>query len=310
MMLEGGVNMDYMKLMSKAIDFMHNQYDENILVADICEQVHLSPSHFSYIFRTLIGITAKDYLNRYRLYRAAVELKETNKRIIEIVFDNGFSSQQAFTKNFSQAYGISPAQFRKAHIPIITFPPSNIMKERGISMDINQSFENVIFESKGSFYVIGIETDINYNGIGKGTGYIADLYERWNSECFLDQIPDRVNGKVIYGITHEETEDDAAKYMICAEVSSLANIPSGFIGRKFNTCEYAIFETTLDVIFAGEFWRYFFKTWANEQGFEIPEVVYSKRNNILTRCPAFEVYDETWKDSSSIIKIYAPILRK
>jgi len=60
----------------------------------------------------LTGYTVKNYLNRYRMYQAARMLIKSNKRIIEIAVDVGFSSQQSFTKSFSQAYGISPAQYR------------------------------------------------------------------------------------------------------------------------------------------------------------------------------------------------------
>lgn len=302
--------MDYSELMSKATAFIHKEYGEAILVEDISAHIHLSPSYFSFVFRTMTGFSVKEYLNRYRLYMAALELKETKKRIIEIVFDNGFTSQQAFTKSFSQAYGITPAKFRRLDISISSFPPSEKLPGRGVYMDIKQSFDNVQFERKESFFVIGIETDINYNGIGKGTDYISDLYERWNNENLLQRIPDQVNYKTIYGITHEETEDATAKYMIGTEVSTLENIPSGFIGRKFDACEYAVFHTTLDIVWTGEFWKYFFKTWAKEQNLDFPEIVFSKGEEAFTRYAAYEVYDDKWKDSSSVLKIYAPVLRK
>ena len=290
-LLERRMNMDYTALMRKAIAFIHERYDENFLISDISEQVHLSPSYFAHVFRTLTGFTVKNYLQRYRLYHAAVELKETDKRIIEIVFENGFSSQQAFTKSFSQFYGTSPAQFRKADISLSPFPPLNLLLERGITMELKKVFDNVRFVKKGSFLVVGIETDINYNGIGKGTGYISDLYERWYTDNLINIIPDQVNDSLIYGMTHESNDDDTAKYMVAVEVSSLKNLPAGLIGRRFESCEYAVFQCTLEDELSGKFFQYFYTTWLKEQGFKQPDSVNTTLGNIFSRYPTFEVYD-------------------
>lgn len=301
--------MDYLDVIREATAFIHRHYGEDILVADISEHVFLSPSYFSTVFRTLTGYSVKEYLNRYRLYKAAIELKKTSKQIIAITFENGFSSQQAFTKSFTQAYGIAPARFRRFDPSINPFPPENLLMERGTPMNIKQSFDSVRFVTKESFLVVGIETDINYNAVN-GTESIRGLYDRWNSEKLINSIPDQVNHNVTYGMTHESSEDDTAKYIVCVEVSTLANIPSGLIGRRFDTCDYAVFDTTLDMEISGEFWRYFYKTWLSDQGLQQPEAVYTKRNNLFTRLPNFEVYDANFKDGSSKILIYAPIIRK
>ncbi len=71
--------MDYTEVVCEAMDFMHNKYDENILVSNISKQIYLSLSYFTYVFRTITGFTVKDYLNRYRLYRAANEQNYSTK---------------------------------------------------------------------------------------------------------------------------------------------------------------------------------------------------------------------------------------
>lgn len=299
--------MDYLSLVYKATQFIHDNYDENILVSDIAEHVYLSPSYFSNMFRILTNYTVKEYLNGYRLYKAAMELKETNNSIISISFKYGFSSQQSFTKKFVKHYGTPPARFRRINPNIDPFPPQNLFMERGFTMDLKQSFDNVKFVTKEDFLVVGIETDIDYN---IGTNNIGALYDRWNRENLEDIISDQVNPKLVYGITHESDQDDTAKYMIAVEVSTLSNLPSGLIARRFDTCDYAVFETTLAMEDSGDFWRYFFKTWLPEQGLQQPETIYTKNKNTYSKLPSFEVYDENFKDLSSTIKIYAPIIRK
>ncbi|GAA0125003.1 hypothetical protein UT300019_09050 [Clostridium sp. CTA-19] len=111
-------------------------------------------------------------------------------------------------------------------------------------------------------------------------------------------------------MTHESRENDTAKYMIGVEVSTLDNLPTGCIARRFDTCEYAVFDTTLDMETSGEFWKYFFKTWLSEQGLEQPQTVYTKNKYVYSKLPSFEVYDANFKDGTSKIQIYAPIVRK
>lgn len=300
--------MDYTDAVREAILFINCQYSENITVAEISGHVYLSPSYFSTVFRTLTGYTIKEYILRYRLYQTALELQNTDKRIVAITFENGFSSQQALTKSFTQLYGIAPARFRRLKQKITPFPSENLFMERGISMDLKKVFEKVKFIKKDSFLVIGIETDINYNS-SNGTNSISGLYARWYNEKLIDKIPNQVNDNLIYGMTHEETEDDTAKYTVAVEVSTLANLPVGFIGRQFEACEYAVFDCTLEDELSGRFFQYFFKTFLMEQGLSQPDAVTTKRGNTYSRYPCFEVYDKHFVDKSSSIQIYAPILR-
>lgn len=306
--MEGGISMDYTDSVRKAISFIHHQFSENITVADISRHIYLSPSYFSTVFRTLTGYTMREYLLRYRLYQTALELKNTKTRIVAITFENGFSSQQAFTKSFTQMYGIAPARFRQMNPQIDPFPPENQFIERGISMELHKVFEKVHFVKKDAFFVIGIETEINYNN-SNGTASIGGLYERWNNESLMKKIPNQVNDTLTYGMTHEEKEDDTAKYIVAVEVSTLENLPVGFIGRRFEACEYAVFECTLEDELSGRFFQYFFKTFLNEQGLSQPDAVTTKNGNTYSRYPLFEVYDKHFVNESSNIQIFAPILR-
>lgn len=309
--LEGEDDMDYIEVVKNTMEFIHYRYAENITVKDVANQVYLSASHLSTVFRTLTGYTLKDYLIRYRLHQTAIDLKETDKRIIEIACENGFASQQAFTKSFSQCYGISPARFRELS-PKIQGVPLNIdylLSERGMAMELHKVFEKVEFVKKDSFLVVGIETDINYHS-SNGTASIADLYKQWGNEKLIETIPDQIHDHLYYGMTHSETENDTAKYMVGVEVSTLENIPVGLIGRRFEAVEYAVFDCTLEDETSGRFFQYFFKCFLKENNLSLPDAVFTKNGNTYSRYPLFEVYDKNFKDKKDRILIYAPIKRK
>ena len=288
--------------------YIHSMYSEPIAVADIAADVYLSPSYFSFMFRTFTGYTVKNYLNRYRLHCATLDLRDSNKQLVEIAYTHDFSSQQAFTRCFSQMYGTTPAQFRLQRPSISPFPPENLWTtRRKPSMELDACFENVRFMHKEAFYVVGVEVDIHYNS-DDGTSPIGGLWEVWGKDKIADQIPDQVLDGVVYGITHSETSDSKAKYFIGVEVKNLDNLPVGLVGRKFHTSEIAVFDTTLAIIWTGDFWRTFYSKWLPSSGYKTHDEPHCKSNATFNKYPAIEVYGKDFEGEQSVMQIYAPVL--
>jgi AraC family transcriptional regulator len=284
-------------------------YGEPINVTDIAANAYLSPSYFSFMFRTFTGYTVKNYLNRYRLYRAALELKDDNKSLVEIAYLSGFSSQQAFTRSFSQMYGIAPAQFRLTCPDTYPFPPDNLWtKWREPSMELMDCFEKVGFVRKEAFYVVGLEVDINYN-TSEGTDPIGGLWERWSSENIEQTIPDQVAPDTVYGLTHSEIANNTAKYMVGVEVGTLDNLPVGLVARKFDACDYAVFNTTLEILWTGEFWRTFYAKWLPSSGYALPDSQIRETYPTFNKYPDLEVYRKDCGEGD-VFQIYAPVVKK
>jgi AraC family transcriptional regulator len=312
--------MDIKQLVHEAALYMHDNYSEQISVADISAEAYLSPSYFATVFRVLTGFTVGNYLNRYRLHCAATELAASDKRIIEIAFESGFLTQQSFTKSFSKAYGIAPAKFRLLKPSFKPFPPNNLWKwKEQQSMEIMECFKkkNVEFIRKDAFFVAGLEVDINYNE-KSGTSPIGGAWELWEKENLSEIIPDRI-GECTYGMTHSETIDGTAKYMVCVEVSTLDNLPVGLVGRRFAASDYAVFKTIMNKL--GAFWRAFHTKWLPESGYALHEAQlraedYPAKKNwpSFNKYPDIEVYDinieYSWESEESVLHIYAPVSKK
>ncbi|MCL2356778.1 MAG: helix-turn-helix domain-containing protein [Defluviitaleaceae bacterium] len=299
--------MDIEQIICESTLYIRAQYNEPITVADIAADVCLSPSYFSFMFRTFTGYTVKNYLNRYRLYCAASDLRDSSKPLVEIAYAHGFSSQQAFTRSFSQMYGTSPAQFRLQKLSVSPFPPENLwLAGRTASMELMQCFENVRFMHKDAFYVVGVEVDIHYNS-DDGTSPIGGLWEVWSKEKIAEQISDQLLDGVVYGITHSETADNKAKYFIGVEVKNLDNLPVGLVGRKFHASEIAVFNTTLAIILTGDFWRTFYSKWLPSSGYKTHDEPH--RTSAFDKYPTIEVYGRDFDGEQSVMQIYAPVAR-
>ena len=301
--------MNAAQLIYESTLYIHENYNEPINIADIATRAYFSPSYFAKMFYVFTGFTVGNYLNRYRMFRAAKALVESDRQIIEIAFNVGFLSQQSFTKRFSKTYGITPAQFRMQKPNIPPFPPPNLWKERELSMELMDCFKEVTFITKSDYFVAGYEAEINYNS-DKGTDPIGGTWDALNKKGAVESIPDK-NFNGTYGITHSEAADGTGKYIACVEVSTLANLPPGLVGRRFEASEYAVFDTTLEIIWTGMFYKTLYAKWLPDSGYKYREDPAKSTYEWapFVKYPAIEVYPEEWKDTSSLMQVYIPIER-
>lgn len=92
-----------------------NLDDERIRVSTVTRKSGYGHSHFQRVFRKQTGYNLAEYIRTRRLIRAAHSLLFTNKDIMQIAFDNGFTSQQTFSRTFRKYLNVPPAAFRKKH---------------------------------------------------------------------------------------------------------------------------------------------------------------------------------------------------
>lgn len=102
----------------KMILWIEENLTENPTLDSMSRQVGYSPCYCSVKFHEIVGMTLRSYVCGRRLARAALELRDTDTRIIDIAVKYGFSSQEALTRAFSAAYGPTPAAYRKNPVPV------------------------------------------------------------------------------------------------------------------------------------------------------------------------------------------------
>ena len=95
------------------IEFIHDEYSNDISLNDISDAVQVSKFHLCRNFKENTGVTINKYLNDYRLFIASKELKDTNKDINSIAYDVGFSSPSYFISKFKEMYITTPSKYRK-----------------------------------------------------------------------------------------------------------------------------------------------------------------------------------------------------
>ena len=98
---------------SKILGYIHKNYDQPLSLSDLASELYISNVHLSRIFKQNIGINFRQYLNKIRLNHALSDLMHTDKTIIRIANDNGFSSVALFNKLFREEYHELPSAYRQ-----------------------------------------------------------------------------------------------------------------------------------------------------------------------------------------------------
>jgi len=104
-------------LLGAAIKFMQEHLQDDISRDQVADVACLSPSHFSRVVKQTIGQSFTDMLARMRVDKARELLVRTEKSLIQISLDCGFSDQSYFTKVFQKYTGHTPGEYRRAHRP-------------------------------------------------------------------------------------------------------------------------------------------------------------------------------------------------
>ncbi len=93
--------------------------DEALTLQHLAHKLGYSEFHVSRKFKEISGMQFREYLRYRRLAFALKELRDTKKGILDIALNYGFSSNEAFTRAFKEAYGITPGKYRRHPVPVV-----------------------------------------------------------------------------------------------------------------------------------------------------------------------------------------------
>lgn len=127
-------NWENINAVQRVQDYIAEHINEPITLYMLSRAAGYSPWYTSRIFKEYTGKTPLEYMRWLRLSRAAVELWDDNKRVIDVALDFAFNSHEGFTRAFSDRFGMTPQHYRKNTPMIPLFMPSNIRDYHLIKM--------------------------------------------------------------------------------------------------------------------------------------------------------------------------------
>jgi AraC family transcriptional regulator len=100
--------------LSQARALLHDQYREQLGLAEVADAVGVHPVHLARVFRLRYGTPVGAYVRGLRLSWAAGRLTDSQDAIAQIAHEAGFFDQSHFTRTFRQHFGLTPQAYRRA----------------------------------------------------------------------------------------------------------------------------------------------------------------------------------------------------
>ena len=103
---------NHQKALQKTTSYIKEHLGEKLTLQKLSYVAELSPSYFHKLFCEMFNQTPSQYILDYRIAQAKVMLVSSDKSILQISEDCGFSSQSYFGMVFKKIMGCSPMEYK------------------------------------------------------------------------------------------------------------------------------------------------------------------------------------------------------
>ena len=279
--------MSIIKSFNSTIDYIETVLEDEIDEKKITHLSGYSYAMFSRLFSILTETTLSEYLRGRKLTEAAIALRDTDEKVIDIAFRFGYESSDSFRTAFKNFHGFTPSEVRNGKpFKLISRIQLALTVKGGRSM-------NVTIQKKGSFTVAGFnEENINSSLCPKVWN---KLYEKYSQE----ELASLGDGESV-GICHDVESPNVINYMAGYIVTDVDKAKSmGLDILEVEEAEYAIVElkgVVPECIHNG--WKY------------VMEVFFPEHGYVHSGTPDFEYYYEGDMDSKDYkMELWIPIVK-
>lgn len=265
--------MDWLLRMNRALDYIESNLTGEIELKEVAQSAYCSSHQFQRMFSFITNVTLAEYIRRRRLTLAAIELQNSDMRVIDIAVKYGYESPVSFARAFQSLHGVNPASAREEGTALKAYPRLSFL----ISMKGEKAM-NYRIETKESFHVFGIEKIFQLNGEdtpgelwkqSHANGEVKRLAEHAGT------LPTAINQdyhKVHAVCSYKKTEEDTFPYMLCAFQSGSSKV-GGYTSVTIPAQTWAIFQSdpfawdqfdeTIETLY-----KRFFSEWLPTAGYE------------------------------------------
>lgn len=93
--------------------------NEDLTLEHLARTLGYSEFYISRKFKEISGMQFRDYVRYRKLAFALKQVRDTDRGLLDIALDYGFSSHEAFTRAFKEVYGVTPSEYREHPTPVV-----------------------------------------------------------------------------------------------------------------------------------------------------------------------------------------------
>ena len=270
----------------KTLWYIDSHLEDSITLADLAPVSGVSRYHLSRAFLTATGYSVMRYVRGRRLSKAAKMLAAGAPDILTVALMTGYGSHEAFTRAFCEQFGITPEALR-SHGGLATLQ---------LVESINMTEAKLVdlmpprFENGKAMTITGLCERYTCDTIHG----IPSLWQRFGP--YIGNLTGQV-GELAYGVCCPSDESQPFEYIAGVEVSSIADLPSGFRHIQIAPQRYAVFTHEGHVSGIRNTCYTIWNQWLPESDFEQVEA------------PDFERYDERFdpQTGNGVVEIWLPV---
>lgn len=261
--------MNIIKSFNDTIDYLETVLDDEIDEKKVTQLSGYSYSMFSRLFSILTETTLSEYLRSRRLTEAAVILRNTDEKIIDVAFKFGYESSDSFGTAFKNFHGFTPSEVRNGK-------PFKLVSRVQLALSVRGGRSmNITIQKKQAFTVAGVnEQSINSSLC---PSVWNKLYKKYSNDELASLGSDQS-----MGVCHDVENSSTINYMAGYIVNDVDKATSmGLDVLEVEEAEYAVVELVGSVpecIHNG--WKYAMEVFFPEHGY-----IHSEK-------PDFEYYYE------------------
>lgn len=279
--------MSIIKSFNSTIDYIETVLEDEIDEKKITHLSGYSYAMFSRLFSILTETTLSEYLRGRKLTEAAIALRDTDEKVIDIAFRFGYESSDSFGTAFKNFHGFTPSEVRNGKpFKLISRIQLALTVKGGRSM-------NVTIQKKGSFTVAGFnEENIN-------SSLCPEVWNKLYEKYSYEELASLGDGESV-GICHDVENPNVINYMAGYIVTDVDKAKSmGLDILEVEEAEYAIVKlkgVVPECIHNG--WKY------------VMEVFFPEHGYVHSGTPDFEYYYEGDMDSKDYkMELWIPIVK-
>ncbi|MGM9950320.1 MAG: helix-turn-helix domain-containing protein [Lysinibacillus sp.] len=106
------VNTQKNKRIKDMLTWVHLHYEEEVSLEDIARAGLLSKSECCRYFKSILGLSPMQYVNRYRIEKSLSLLQDTELSITEIAYQVGYNGSSYYIEQFRKSMHTTPKNYR------------------------------------------------------------------------------------------------------------------------------------------------------------------------------------------------------
>lgn len=114
--MQSGTRDRHVSSVRDALRYVRGALDAELSLAEIAAVACMSPHHFHRAFRELTGRGVSEHVRTVRLLRAALRLRSTSDRVLDIALDAHYGGEDSFRRAFRKHFGVTPAEYRRQFV--------------------------------------------------------------------------------------------------------------------------------------------------------------------------------------------------